>query len=159
MKSRKTEQMRVLPGTWRATSTRWLHLSLVVLSLALLALSSVQPAAAADKASQQMEFGADMARRGLWSEALFRFQQANRLEPGNGRILNNVAVAYEALGLFDKALEAYREGLAATPSDRELRENYSNFVEFYQNFRPRPDDGEPEAESSAESTPAAKESR
>ncbi len=78
-----------------------------------------------------------MAKRGLWSEALFRFRQADRLDPGNPRILNNIAVAYEALGLFDKALETYRAGLEVGPSDRELRDNYSSFVEFYQNFRPR----------------------
>ena len=153
MKSERAGEIRVLAGTGRATSRRWLQLSLVGCLLVSLMFTVAQPAAAADKASQQMEFGADMAKRGLWSEALFRFQQANRLDPDNARILNNVAVAYEALGLFDQALEAYRAALAAGPSDKEVRNNYSGFVEFYQNFRPQ-DDAAPEVEIAAESTTA-----
>ena len=48
-----------------------------------------------------IDFGVDMARKGLWSEALFRFQQADKAEPNTGRILNNMAVAYEAVGLSE----------------------------------------------------------
>lgn len=152
MKSRQAVEIRVPGGTRRATSSRWLQLSLAFCLLAAVGLLSAQPATAADKATQQMEFGTDMAKRGLWSEALFRFRQADRLDPGNARILNNVAVAYEALGLFDEALETYRAALAAAPSDRELKSNYSSFVEFYQNFRPREEDGEPDADTSGSTT-------
>lgn len=84
----------------------------------------------------QLDFGVEMARRGLWNEALFRFQQANRHQPGNPRILNNMAVAYEALGQFDDALTFYQNALKAAPGDRELRRNYSRFVEFYRAFKP-----------------------
>lgn len=128
-------------------------MSLVVCSLASVLLLPTD-AGAADPAAQQLEFGTDMAKRGLWSEALFRFRQASQLDPGNARILNNVAVAYEALGLFDEALETYREALAASPSDRELRENYSSFVDFYQNFRPETDDGGATDEESGPGAPA-----
>lgn len=87
-------------------------------------------------AKEQLKFGVNMARRGLWSEALFRFKQADRLDPGSPRILNNVAVAYEALGQFDKALATYQEAIRRQSSDRDLRKNYSRFVEFYRAFRP-----------------------
>jgi len=76
-----------------------------------------------------------MARRGLWREALFRFNQAARLDPDNPRIYNNLAVAYEATGEFDKALEFYQKALRAAPDNREARGNYARFVEFYQAFR------------------------
>ncbi|MEM7050513.1 MAG: tetratricopeptide repeat protein [Acidobacteriota bacterium] len=102
--------------------------------------------AAGGGVSAQVDFGVDMARRGLWSEALFRFQQAERLEPNNFRVMNNLAVAYEANGLFDEALEAYQKALGASPNNRELRRNYSRFVEFYQSFRP---DDEDDSEGSA----------
>ncbi len=85
---------------------------------------------------QQLAFGVQMAKRGLWSEALFRFRQAERTQPGNPRVLNNLAVAYEAVGLFDEALETYKAALKADPANRELRRNYSRFIEFYQAFRP-----------------------
>jgi tetratricopeptide (TPR) repeat protein len=124
----------------RAAFNGWLQLSLVMVVLALIVLAP-PVATGADEASRQLEFGTDMAKRGLWSEALFRFKQADRLAPGNSRILNNIAVSYEALGLFDQALEAYQAALRASPEDRELRGNYSNFAEFYQNFRPRTPEG------------------
>ena len=83
----------------------------------------------------QLDFGIEMAKRGLWSEALFRFEQARGYEPQNARILSNMAVAYEALGQFEKALEHYQLALEASPGNSDLRRNYSRFVEFYRNFK------------------------
>ncbi len=84
----------------------------------------------------QLAFGVQMAQRGLWSEALFRFKQAERLRPGDPRILNNMAVAYEALGNFEKALDYYQDAIKSDPTNRELKRNYSRFVEFYRSFKP-----------------------
>ena len=146
MKRQSTGAFGARRDALRATCERWLQLSL---ALGLLAtLPAPAPTLAADSPSQQqLEFGADMARRGLWKEALFRFQQADRLDPGNPRILNNIAVSYEALGLFDEALEAYRRALEVGADDRELKGNYSRFVEFYQSFRPREEEASAAAET------------
>ncbi|HXT20480.1 MAG TPA: tetratricopeptide repeat protein, partial [Thermoanaerobaculia bacterium] len=92
-------------------------------------------------ADSQTAFGVRMAARGLWSEAFFRFQQAQRLEGGNSpRLLNNLAVASEALGKFDQALDYYKQGLQQAPGDRELKANYDRFVSFYESFRARGDE-------------------
>lgn len=91
----------------------------------------------------QLDFGVEMARRGLWSEALFRFKRAHQLNPNDARILNNMAVAYEALGQFDKALRHYQDAVKVDPTNRELKRNYARFVEFYRAFRP----DQPEAQS------------
>ena len=147
MNRSRRRNLRVFRRSLQATPLGWLQTSLVVVFVGALTLLIASPLAAADPAKQQLEFGIDMAKRGLWSEALFRFQQAARLEPNNPRILNNIAVAYEALGLFDEALESYQAALRAGPSDRELKSNYSSFVEFYQNFRPREPEEEPSGES------------
>lgn len=88
-----------------------------------------------NQASAQLQFGVDMARRGLWSEAMFRFQEAARLDPQSPHILNNLAVASEALGQFDQALDYYKRALQLAPNDREARANYSRFAEFYQSFK------------------------
>jgi len=85
----------------------------------------------------QIEFGVDMAKRGLWNEALFRFEQARKHGRSSTSVLNNLAVAYEAVGRFDDALATYREAVQADPDNRALRQNYSRFLEFYQAFRPK----------------------
>jgi len=113
------------------------HGAIGLLAAAILLLAG---AAAADKppdtAAAQLEFGVDMAKRGLWSEALFRFEQADRLRPGDPQILNNLAVAHEALGQFDEALDYYQQAIKADRTNRELKRNYSRFIEFYRAFRP-----------------------
>lgn len=83
----------------------------------------------------QLQFGVRMAQRGLWSEALFRFEKAREAEPGNPRILNNIAVALEAAGRYEEAMEAYREAIRLAPGNRELEGNYARFVDFYQSFQ------------------------
>ncbi|HYQ83120.1 MAG TPA: tetratricopeptide repeat protein [Rubrobacter sp.] len=107
-----------------------------------------------EQLGSQLAFGVDMAKRGLWSEALFRFHQAERMEPNNPRVYNNLAVAYEATGDFDKALEYYQRALRASPENRELRANYARFVEFYQGFKPQ-DQKEGAAAQPSGETPAA----
>lgn len=84
---------------------------------------------------QQLDFGVEMAQRGLWNEALFRFHQAERLDPEQASILNNIAVAYEALGEFDEALRHYQRALRVDPNSRELKRNYARFAEFYQSYQ------------------------
>ncbi len=98
---------------------------------------------------KQLAFGVSMAKRGLWNEALFRFRMANQAQPNDGRILNNMAVAFEAVGRFEEALASYQRALKADPSNRELKKNYSRFIEFYQGFRPAEEE-ESEEEHRAE---------
>jgi Tfp pilus assembly protein PilF len=90
-----------------------------------------------------LRFGVQMAKEGLWQEALFRFERADRLDPRNPRILNNLAVAQEANGQFDAALETYRRALALAPGSRDLKDNYARFVDFYQSYRPEGSTGLP----------------
>jgi tetratricopeptide (TPR) repeat protein len=88
-----------------------------------------------NQAASQLGFGTDMARRGLWHEAMFRFKEAERLEPDNPRIQSNLGVAYEAQGDFELALAAYQKALKLAPNDKGIRTNYARFVEFYQGFK------------------------
>lgn len=96
-------------------------------------------AATSGSARQQLAFGVEMAQQGLWNEALFRFEQARTLAPRDVRVLNNLAVAYEAVGRFDEALTAYKSALEVAADNRRVRQNYTRFLEFYQSFKaPRP---------------------
>lgn len=95
-----------------------------------------------NNAGDQLAFGVQMAKRGLWSEALFRFKQAERLRPGDPQVLNNMAVAYEALGRFELALEYYQRAIKADRANTDLKRNYSRFIEFYRAFKPDQQQGE-----------------
>ena len=111
---------------------------LVVLSLVLLPLAACGGGSVpSNQASAQLSFGVDMARRGLWDEALFRFEEAAKLDPNNPRIQSNLGVAHEAAGEFDQALKYYQSALRLAPTDREIKANYARFVEFYQSFKPQ----------------------
>lgn len=131
----------------------------LVATLCLGTISVVAPSAASAEsiigkpptAEEQLKFGVRMARRGLWSEALFRFQQADRIDPNNPKVLNNLAVAHEATGQFDEALALYRRALESHPNDRELRRNFTRFIEFYQSYKP---EGEGENEGDGEGADA-----
>ena len=109
--------------------------ALVSLLCALFPLAACSGYGQSNQASAQLSFGVDMARRGLWEEALFRFEEAAKLEPQNARIQSNLGVAYEAAGKFDKALDYYKKALNLAPNDKDIRTNYSRFVEFYQSFK------------------------
>ncbi len=129
------------------------RMTLVIGVLALVMIGGRKPPPT-DRTSQ-LSFGVEMAKRGLWSEALFRFKQADRQAPGDPRILNNLAVAYEALGNFEKALDYYQEAITADPSNRELKRNYSRFVEFYRAFKPaEPPVSAPPARQAAATSPS-----
>jgi Flp pilus assembly protein TadD len=88
----------------------------------------------AKEASAEMKWGFKAARQGYWQEALMRFEHANELTPNQPRILNNVAVAQEANGLFEMALLTYQEGLSLDPNNNALRRNYMRYQEFYANY-------------------------
>ena len=109
----------------------WLGL---VFTLFVLAPGGARASAQAEVA-RQIRFGTEMARQGNWREAIFRWQRALALDPANPRLHNNLAVAYESLGEFDKANEEYRTALAAGSAPSEIRENYDLFSKFYDRFK------------------------
>jgi Flp pilus assembly protein TadD len=96
----------------------------------ILLTRATQALAAASPFQTQMAYGVQMAQRGLWAEALFRFQQAARLDPQSGRALGNLAVGYEALGKFPEAKAAYERAALLDPASPELKRNQARFLEF-----------------------------
>jgi tetratricopeptide (TPR) repeat protein len=116
-----------------------------------ISLPAVSMAGEGPDLDKEISFGVKMAKRGLWSEALFRFKRAAEQRPGDSKVLNNLAVAYEAVGQYDNALLAYKEALKSDQTNRELKRNYSRFIEFYQAFKPadEPVGGDQEAQQEA----------
>lgn len=77
----------------------------------------------------EVRFGIEAARRGLWSEASFRFEKAVVLDPGNAQALNNLAVSLEQQGSFNRAREAYESALKLKPGSLYIQQNYDLFRE------------------------------
>ncbi len=78
--------------------------------LPLLWLLLAPAPAGATSSGDEVKFGIDVAQKGLWQEARFRFEKAVELDPDNASALNNLAIALEQQGEFDKARERLREG-------------------------------------------------
>jgi len=85
-------------------------------------------------AHDEMREGVRAAQHNYWQEALFRFEKAKALEPANPEVMNNLAVALEALGRYDEALAAYKEALKGASKSTTLRRNYARFAEFYTSY-------------------------
>jgi Flp pilus assembly protein TadD len=78
---------------------------------------------------RQLRFGVNVAKRGLWEEARFRFERAVALDPKNAAAFNDLAVACEQEGDFDGARQAYVEALRLRPGQRQIQQNYDLFRE------------------------------
>jgi Tfp pilus assembly protein PilF len=85
----------------------------------------------------QDNFGVQMARMNLWREAMFRFERAIQINPADAQAHNNLAVAYEANGDFEKARREYLEALKLDRTNPYIQKNYSRFVEFLSRNRKR----------------------
>ena len=107
---------------------------LFIVTSACLAASACTSYTRTDRAKSQIAFGSEVARKGLWREAAFRFEQAIAREPGNARAHNNLAVALEATGEFARALAEYKKALELGPNDSYIRRNYARFAEFYTSY-------------------------
>lgn len=118
---------------------RWPAAMLVMLAM-LVAGAAVAGNPASKEAASDMKWGYKAARRGYWQEALVRFVHANELTPDQPRILNNIAVAQEANGLYEYALLTYQEGLSIAPNNDALRRNYMRFQEFYATYIAPPEE-------------------
>src|SRR5215210_8630982 len=104
------------------------------LALALFLALASAPTAWADQrgqAKEQVEFGIQVAQRGLWKEAIYRWERATQIDPTYAAAFNNLAVAYEHEGLLEKAGEAYERALKLEPNNTMVRQNFDLFKEIH----------------------------
>jgi len=104
----------------------------VTLACLALLLLAAPPAVAGSRpqAKAQVEFGIAVAQRGLWREAIFRWEKAVELDPTYAAAYNNLAIGYEHEGLFDKAREAYEKALELEPKNTFIKQNFELFKEI-----------------------------
>ncbi len=105
----------------------------VLASTLVLVAVLAAPADAANRkaAKNQVDFGIKVAQQGLWREAVYRWERAVELDPTYAAAHNNLAVAYETQGNFDKAKSAYERALELEPKNQLIRQNYELFKEIH----------------------------
>jgi len=118
---------------------------LLALATAALALACASGGGGPRSAADEVREGVRVAQLGYWQEALFRFGRAKQLTPDDVVVLNNLAVAQEALGNYDDALATYKLALQREPKNTVIRKNYARFAEFFTSYargaKPKGDDG------------------
>src|SRR5438132_2171602 len=87
-------------------------------------------------AKAQVEFGINVAQRGLWREAIYRWEKATQIDPTYVAAFNDLAIGYEHEGQLDKARKAYEKALELDPNNSQIRQNYELFKEI--NYRTSP---------------------
>ena len=93
--------------------------------LLVLAQAGVSPSASKD----ELAFGIEVAKRGLWNEARFRFERAVALDPQSAEAHNDLGVALEQQGEFAKARAAFEKALELSPNSIYIQQNYDLFRE------------------------------
>ena len=101
----------------------------MLMAAPLLALLLAPARVATPTSDDEIAFGIEVARRGLWNEARFRFERAVALDPDNAEALNDLGVALEQQGEFAKAREAFEKALKAAPGSLYIQQNYDLFRE------------------------------
>lgn len=104
-----------------------------VCAAALLLLTLASTSALADQrgdAKEQVEFGIQVAQRGLWREAIYRWERATQIDPSYAAAFNNLAIAYEHEGKLEQARGAYEKATALEPDNEMIRQNFDLFKEI-----------------------------
>jgi Tfp pilus assembly protein PilF len=104
-------------------------LSSIVLVLALCA----PPALAGNprsEAKSMVQFGIEVAQKNLWTAAMHWWEKAIETDPTYAAAFNDLAVAYEHEGLFEKARKAYDTAISLDPKNASIRQNYEFFKEI-----------------------------
>jgi Flp pilus assembly protein TadD len=104
--------------------------ALASLLVALILVPGTALAQEPKNARSQVDFGISVAQRGLWKEALYRWQKAVELDPGYAAAWNNLAIAYEHAGNFEEARKAYEKALSLDPKNLFIKQNFELFKEI-----------------------------
>ncbi|MFW6140001.1 MAG: tetratricopeptide repeat protein [Acidobacteriota bacterium] len=97
-----------------------LSLNIIVFILLMMSCVSSLP-------KSQLDFGIEAAQNGLWEESIFRWEKVLQSDPNSAAAHNNLAVAYEKKGNFEKAEIEYKKALQLSPKNEQIQYNYEQF--------------------------------
>lgn len=99
----------------------------IKLSMSFVILIFIMTSCVTLTSNNQLDFGIEAAKRGLWDEAMFRWEKVIQTNPNSAAAHNNLAVAYEKKGYFDKAETEYKKALQLSPENKQIQSNYQQF--------------------------------
>ena len=111
-------------------------LLLAAVTLFVVGNGTVVAADARSDAKAQVEFGIAVAQKGLWREAIYRWERAVDLDPVYAAAWNNLGIGYEHEGRFDEARDAYERALDLEPNNMMIQQNYDLFREINDRINP-----------------------
>ena len=99
---------------------------------ALVASVAASPAAADARSDAKalVDFGISVAQKGLWREAIYRWEKAIETDPTYAAAYNDLAIAYEHEGQLVKARKAYEKALELEPNNSQIQQNFDLFKEI-----------------------------
>ena len=107
-----------------------LRTNLGAVALLLVVSSAILSADERSDARAQVDFGIEVARRGLWKEAIYRWERAIDTDPTYAAAWNNLAIGFEREGRLGEALEAYDNAIDLEPNNLTIEQNYDLFLEM-----------------------------
>ena len=107
-----------------------LRTNLGAVAFLLVVSSAILSADERSDARVQVDFGIEVAQRGLWKEAIYRWERAIDLDPTYAAAWNNLAIGFEREGRLGEALEAYENALDLEPNNLTIEQNYDLFLEM-----------------------------
>jgi tetratricopeptide (TPR) repeat protein len=127
----RTKALARRVSEWHSGTKHSMRIRLLLVASFLLAVGvATATADSRTDAKRQVEFGIAVAQRGLWREAIYRWERATQIDPTYAAAHNNLAVAYEHEGDLDKARAAYEKAIELEPDNGLIKQNYELFREI-----------------------------
>jgi len=99
--------------------------AVLLLAAALLGLGGC----AGTSATKPLREGVRAAERGLWDEAVLKWEALRDAGTASAALHNNLAVAYEKQGRHDRAKIEYEAALKLDPKNASVKDNYRKFLD------------------------------
>src|SRR5690242_19272869 len=97
--------------------------ALLVVLLLTVAAAAPRAADARSEAQKQVQFGISVAQKGLWREAIYRWERAIQIDPSYAAAHNDLAIGYEHEGELDKARVSYEKAMKLDPTNASIKQN------------------------------------